>query len=109
MTTSCQPRKPQRLSSGIAAIRAASGTPTNRPTRKRWKAEFGSSATSGRGARRAAGAAGAAGSAGRPARSAGPVPVTLTVSGIVVIVLLRCGQRDTNLYAYVTVAYVIVG
>src|ERR1700678_2426368 len=57
MTTSCQPRKPQPQASGMAAIRASSGTATKIPTSTRWPTVAGSSAKSERvGGRVAAGA-----------------------------------------------------
>src|SRR5580693_5328189 len=109
MITSCQPR-PQPHSSGMAATSAASGMATNRPTRKRWNAEFGSSAKSdlaGRGSvlvvpptgPAGAGAVGAvAGSAvvavGRDGARA--ASAALTVSGDVVIVLLWFGETGRS-------------
>src|SRR6516225_8248057 len=97
MTTSCQPR-PQPHSSGIAAIRATSGTATNTPTRKRWADEVGSSSMSGLGVRdrvlavpplapsSEAGAAARSVVAG--GRAVAVASATLTMSGEVVIVLL---------------------
>src|SRR5579871_4197988 len=94
MTTSCQPR-PQPHSSGIAATRAASGTATNSPTRNRWNVEFGSSSRSGRGVRAWVLVAPPSVPPGAGARfvrvadcAAEAAPVTRTVSGEVVIVLL---------------------
>src|SRR5580704_9118202 len=100
MTTACQSR-PQPHSSGIAATTATSGTVTNRPTRKRCNAEFGSSLRSGRGVRGwvlttppivppGAGAW----SVRAEGRAAEAAPVGWTVSGEVVIVLLwvQAGQ-----------------
>src|ERR1700722_635770 len=105
MTTSCQPR-PQPHSSGIAAIRATSGTVTNRPTMKRWNAEFGSSSKSGRGVRGwvltaspSVPPGAGAGSVRAEDRAAEAAPVAWTVSGEVVIVLLwiQTGQAGASI------------
>src|ERR1700730_69164 len=116
MTMSCQPR-PQPHSSGMAAIRATSGTVTNSPTMKRWSAELGSSSKSGRGVRgwvltAPPGVLPGAGAwcVRADGRGAEAAPVTWTVSGEVVIVLLlvQAGGLERP-YAYVTVAYSTVG
>src|ERR1700683_4111070 len=104
MTTACQSR-PQPHISGIAAIKATSGTATNSPTRKRWNVEVGSSAKSGRGVRdwvlvaspSVAPGAGvwsvsAAGCAAEAASAWWTVSAGRTVSGEVVIVLLVVQQ-----------------
>src|SRR5215472_1384232 len=92
---SCQPR-PQPQANGIAAARASIGTPTNRPTRKRWTIVLCSSSMSGR--------------AGIVLVPLVPlVPFVPRASGVGDIVLLEVWRRAEALYAYVTVAYDTVG
>src|ERR1700755_3265197 len=105
MTTSCQP-SPQPQASGMAAMRASSGTTTKTPTSARWAVVAGSSSKSERVWRGVmVGVAAVGGAAtGALARSAEVVIVLLAV-----VRALRRGFGPSVLDAYVTVTYGTVG
>src|SRR6516164_2331147 len=93
---SCHPT-PQPQASGMAAIRASSGTTTKVPIRNRSNGVFGSGSISGRGVRVIT-------------SGAGPGPaVVLSVVAVIMVLARRRGRGPGLADAYVTVTYPTVG